>query len=136
MVISGNEYKNTSASFEPDDNEICLSCYAHPCLDDCELVTDETDIETATATGTVTAITPDITIRPINKSGEEPTDVEIEWTTAKFEDELFQSLANYTEGLDNDGDIVKVKPYYQQATRFDAKDSCLDSRQVWSRSTF
>ncbi len=56
-----------------------------------------------------------IKTRQVDKSGEEPTDDEIEWTTAKFEDELFQYLANYTEGLDNDGDIVKVKPYYQQA---------------------
>src|SRR4029078_490627 len=38
MNISGERYKNTSESHEPDDNEICLSCYADPRLDDCELV--------------------------------------------------------------------------------------------------
>ncbi len=77
-------------------------------------VTDE--ITTNKGTTIATAPAPDtILIRKVNKSGEEPTDDEIEWTTAKFEDELFQYLANYTEALDNDGIIVEVKPYYQQA---------------------
>ncbi len=73
-----------------------------------------TDKLTATATGTATV--PDtIPIRKINKSGEEPTDDEIEWTTAKFEDKLFQFMANYTEGLDNNDDVAITKPYYKQA---------------------
>ncbi|MFI5405516.1 MAG: hypothetical protein ACHQ1D_03265 [Nitrososphaerales archaeon] len=76
------------------------------------------EITTATDKGTTTATAPapdTILIRKINKSGEEPTDDEIEWTTAKLVDELAYHLCTYTEGLDNNGDVALTRPYYKQA---------------------
>ena len=54
-------------------------------------------------------------IRRVVVSEEEISDSEYVWTVSKFQNELFQYLANFTILLDNNGDMVQTHPYYDQA---------------------
>lgn len=53
--------------------------------------------------------------RSVIISEEEISDEEYMWSVNKFEDELFQSLANFTVLSDNRGVSVETHPYYDQA---------------------
>ncbi len=53
--------------------------------------------------------------RRVVVSEEEISDEEYVWSVNKFQNEVFQYLANFKLLLDKEGDIVEVHPYYDQA---------------------